>query len=97
LGYQADLDDHAPKPVRLSLVTTDPPEPSTGGLMDRLLKRSRAECPSCRGNASRCQDGTGEPAYRRLPGCVAFDDNGDLQLIKARPQPRQPWEPQRAA
>jgi hypothetical protein len=96
LGYQADTGDHALKPVRLSLVTTGPPEPSTDELLERLLRNSREACATCVGDASRCQNGTGEPAYRRLPGCVAFDDNGDLQLIKAPPPVRQPWDPRPA-
>jgi hypothetical protein len=94
LGYQAE----APEPVRLSLVTAGPPapEPSSDELLERLLRNAREACPTCRGDAARCQGGTGEPAYRRLPGCAAFDDNGNLQLMKAPPPVRQPWEPKAA-
>lgn len=80
-------------PVVLTLVTAGPRELSSDQVVDRMLAASRADCAACRGDARLCQDGTGAPHFDRLPGCKAYDAGGELQAVKARPAPRQPWEP----
>lgn len=96
LGYEADdLDDRAPAPVLLSLVTAVPPAPelSEDEILARVIERYRSACPSCRGDKERCLDGHGPPTFRRLNQCAAYGKDGQVAVIKARPQPRQPWEP----
>lgn len=81
------------EPVVLKLVTAGPRELSSDEIVDRALDAARAECAACNGDAERCRAGTSAPKFDRLKGCKAFDSAGDIAPLKAKAQPRQPWEP----
>lgn len=86
------------EPVTVTVLTLGPkPSTPTQDAGEQLVARARATCPACLGDPKVCQEGTGEPKFARLPGCAAWASNGHLAALKAPTQPRQPWEPRKAA
>jgi hypothetical protein len=89
LGYAPPVDDRT---VVLEVVTVGSRKPSTDDILDLLTKHARKNCKACRGNADRCQAGTGAPRFKRLHGCKAWASNGEFAALQAAPAPRQPWD-----
>ena len=90
---------HAPAPIVIEVVTAGPRRPAPGARerdAERHVNAARQGCAACGGDPGRCQDGTGPPHFRRLPGCAAWARDGHAVPAKARRAPRQPWEPRAA-
>jgi hypothetical protein len=57
----------------------------------------RVHCEACGGNENRCREGQGPTGdFDRLPGCMAFVEDGKVRPKRARKSPSQPWEPRPA-
>jgi hypothetical protein len=57
------------------------------------LDQVRATCNTCHGNPDLCRQGT--PEGDRLPGCIAFNAQGEVNVLKV--PARQPWDVRSAA